>query len=111
MDAPGLGEIADLFPARDACDVDRLDGAPEPDDIEVVKALVIDVVGLGPDRGLALGADEIEVLEDQRDAEIGLGAQAHGFEQRDLGAEHAQDRPTLQMQRGRGMGLRLAVLR
>ena len=99
MDPAGLGEIADLVPERDAGDVDRLDGAPEPHDVEIVEALIVDVVRLWLTGRLALRADEIEILEDERYAEIGLGALADLLEQRDLGAEHAQGRPPVEMER------------
>ena len=45
-------------------------------------------------------------FETKDDSEIGLRARADRFEQTDLGPEHAQNRPALEMQRRRRGGRR-----
>ncbi len=71
----GLGQIVDLIPQDDALGVDRLDRPPMPDDIEIVEALIVDVVGFRLARRFVLCRQEIIVVERHIDAEIGLRTQ------------------------------------
>jgi hypothetical protein len=52
----------------DAVDGDRLDRTPVPDDVEIVKTLVVDVVLVRLLRGLVLGGEKVVVVEDHVDA-------------------------------------------
>ena len=99
-DLSDLRQVVDLVPERDARDLDRLDGAPVPDDIEIVETLVVNVVTVGLLRGLVLGDDEIVVVEADVDAEIGLRLQPQFLQQRDSRSEHAQPRASGRMDGG-----------
>ena len=55
-----LGQIAYVVPFADAVDIDGLQRAPEPDDVKIVKALLVDVIALGLHRGAALAGRKIQ---------------------------------------------------
>ena len=91
-DAAALGEVADIVPFLEALGVERLQRAPEPDDVEIVEALVVEVVGARLQGSLALAGNEIEHLVLDLEAEIRLG---HGDDLVDDGdrcSQHAQRR-------------------
>lgn len=77
----GLRQIVDLVPEPNPSDADRLDRPPVPDDIEIVKALVVDVVAVRLLRRLVLGRQEIVVVEHHLDAEVLFGAQPQFLKQ------------------------------
>jgi hypothetical protein len=71
----------------DARRVDRLHGAPVPDDVEIVEALVVDVEGIRRTRGLPLRRLEVAAVELDANAEIGFGLRSDLVEKRYLCAE------------------------
>jgi hypothetical protein len=87
---PRLGQINDLGPESNPLDVDRLYGAPVPDDVEVVEALVADVAGHRLQRRLVLGGHEVLTVEFNIHAEIALSTEPKFFQQRDRRAQDAQ---------------------
>ena len=104
-DAAALGEVADIIPFLEALGVERLQRAPEPDDVEVVETLVVEVVGARLQSSLALAGNEIEDLVFDLEAEIRLG---HGDDLVDDGdrcSQHAQRRRPENGGRRDGLGL------
>ena len=83
-------QVVEIVPLRDALGVDGLNGAPVPDDIQIVKALVIDVIALRIDRRTTLGVDEITFDEFDPETQIGLGTLFQKAPGLDLGRQDAQ---------------------
>src|SRR6218665_335625 len=73
---------------------------PEPDDVQAVKALGVDIVAPGVGGGALLCAQKVQRLRDQTNPEVGLGALAHAVDQGDFGAHHTQMGPAPGMYRG-----------
>ena len=94
----GLGEIVDFIPKHDALGVHGLDRAPVPDDIEIVKALVVDIVGFRLAGRLVLRRQKVVIIEGDVNAEIVLRAQTQLFQQRYCRAKNSQAGPASQMQ-------------
>jgi hypothetical protein len=92
INSPRLGQIGDLIPKRNTLRVDRLNRAPIPDDVEIVKALIIYIIAFRFSRGLALGLQEILLVEDDLDIEILLSAPPQFLEQRNFRSENTQRR-------------------
>src|ERR1700733_14057184 len=83
---PGQG--SHRTPALEPFGVERLERAPVPDDREVVKGLIVDVVGFRIERRLSLASRKVQRLEGEVEAEVGGRARPHRFEKRYKGAEH-----------------------
>ena len=87
VDAAQLGQWADIVPAIQPCGVDGLQRTPVPNNRQIVKALIVDVVGLGIERRLALATDKVEHLEFDVETKICRRSQPNRLQQRNVGAE------------------------
>ena len=83
VDAAEPGQGSHRTPALELFGVERLERAPVPDDREVVKGLVVDVVGFRIERRLSLASRTVQRLE----GEVGGRAHPYRFEKRYKGAE------------------------